>query len=145
MVKGAFLSPPTPFFFFFFLAGRSKENPELPVHLSVRPARAGPAALQPLLSLSARPPLAPPAALGGSARSLRRGWQPPAPFSQLVHPLPTIPSSTVAGDLVLIVLEVELVVVGELGESGESPKARSSALPPPAPFPGSPRTPSVPL
>lgn len=44
----------------------------------------------------------------------------------------------------LIVLEVELVVVGELGGSGESPKAQSSALPPPAPLPGPPSLPGPP-
>lgn len=34
--------------------------------------------------------------------------------SCLVHPFPTIPGSTVAGDLVLIVLKVKLIVIGQL-------------------------------
>lgn len=42
-------------------------------------------------------------------------------LSGLVHPLSAIPGSTMAGDLVLIVLEIKLVVVGQLElRNGES-------------------------
>lgn len=79
--------------------------------------------------------LAPPAALAGLGEVSEAGAVAPSPFfPQLVHPLSAVPGSTVAGDLVLIVLEVELVVVGELrGEQGVNHGTSPSlALPPPA-------------
>lgn len=118
---------------FVFLAGRSKENPELSVCPSVRPAR--PSVLQALLA----PPQPPHWGGGGGGMceapnsillsrvalflcfSLGGGrfFLSPPPPPRSIHPLPAVPRSAVAGDLVLIVLKVKLVVVGELWGRGE--------------------------
>lgn len=79
---------------------------------------------------------------GVLVRAPRAGRSPwPPCFPHLVHPFPAVPGSAVAGDLVLVVLEVELVVVGELGgEQGVTHGTKTPSRHRDPPFP--PRAPS---